>query len=95
MAYNKRNKWKRIIRVQEMYNKYRLPETTLVGVWREHIYPTFHISQRTLEDYLQARAVHELKQLENGTEQSKTQFKQTALEFPDLEPSEGNGADTH
>ena len=90
MAFNRRNLLKRIIRVQEMYSKYKLPESTLRGVWREHIYPSFHISLRTLEEYLQKRAVHELKQLENGTEQGKSKFKQTALEFPSDEPEGGN-----
>ena len=94
MAFNRRNLLKRIIRVQEMYNKYKLPESTLRGVWREHIYPTFHISLRTLEEYLQIRAVHELKQLDNGTEQSKSKFKQAELEFTSKLPEDGDGSST-
>lgn len=81
MAYNRKNLLKRIIEVQEVYVKYRRPETTMRGVWREHIYPTYKISLKTLENYLATPAVAELKKLENS-EQDKTTLKQASMDFP-------------
>lgn len=81
MAYNRKNLLKRIIIVQEAYVKYRLPETTMRGVWREHIYPAYKISLKTLENYLATPAVAELKKLENG-EQNQVAVKQVAMAFP-------------
>lgn len=51
----------RVQRVVEEYEHWKRPEASITGVWREHIYPQFHISLPTLRQYLEINFKKELK----------------------------------
>lgn len=81
-GYNPRNKLKRIIDIQELYQKHKVAEATHVGVWREHIYPLYKISLKSLENYLATPAKKELLKLDNEQKQiNKNYGEQTTMDF--------------
>lgn len=71
MAYNRKNLLKRIIDVQNLYQKHKLEGVTHVHVYRTYIYPAYKISMRTLDQYLQVPAVAELKKIEAKEEEDR------------------------
>lgn len=73
MAYNRENKLKQIIDVQRIYQKHKVEGVTTVYVYNTFIKPVYHITIQTLYTYLQTRAEHELKQLQQQKEEKKNQ----------------------
>lgn len=53
--------------VQELYMHHKRPGVTHVGVWRNHIYPEFKISLRTMERYLNRNVKREIRLLEEDS----------------------------
>ena len=51
-------------RVIEIYQKHKLPGVSTAHVYRNYIYPEFHISNATLYNYLGTPISRELKQME-------------------------------
>lgn len=65
MAYNKKNKLKRIIDIQQTYLECnRQHGSTAQWVFENKIKPIYHISRSTFYDYLSINAKLELKKLE-------------------------------
>ena len=48
-----------------MYLQHKKPGVTHVGVWRNHIYPEFKISLRTMDRYLNRNVRLEIRRLED------------------------------
>lgn len=64
-GYNRENKLKLVIRVQEEYLKYANSGLTTAYIYRTYIYPKFLISQATFYNYLNEPAKRDLKKIEN------------------------------
>jgi hypothetical protein len=56
----------RVLAVQEAYQNAKRPGVSDAWIWREHIYPAFHISERSFREYLEVPASRELKQLQTN-----------------------------
>lgn len=67
---------RRILAVQELYQKYQDGSRTGTWIWKNHIYPTFFISHRTMRRYLGVPAKREIKQLELHLEKLQQQCEQ-------------------
>lgn len=80
MAYNKKNKLTKTIEVQKHFKQHYVVGMTIEHVYKNHIYPTFHISRGTFYKYLNVAAEKELQQILND-EQNKPKFKQITMEF--------------
>ncbi|MCD7972506.1 MAG: hypothetical protein LUG18_07535 [Candidatus Azobacteroides sp.] len=63
-GYNKKNKYKKIIRVQEEYMKYINSGYTTIYIYKNFIYPQFLISKATFYNYLAVPAQRDLKRIE-------------------------------
>lgn len=85
MAYNRENKLRQIIDVQNTFKKHKMEGVTTAYVFRTYIKPKFHISLQTLYIYLATRAEHELKKIlaEKAEQQKNASYKQTNLFNPD------------
>ncbi len=65
MAFNKKNYYKKIIRIQEITSEYKFRHAlTYRKIYFKFIEPQFHISFRTYETYLGVPAKRELKKLQ-------------------------------
>ena len=78
MAYNKKNKLKRILEVQhiviEMCGLNREKGVNKEWVYQHVIYPKFFISRRTFFSYLDTPAGMQLKKIEKQEQQQLTMF---------------------
>lgn len=63
MAYNQVNRLKKIIEVQELYLEKQKQGLSNREIWRRFIHPSFHISERTMYNYLAEPAKRDLKKL--------------------------------
>ncbi|MBL7779957.1 MAG: hypothetical protein JNM22_01985 [Saprospiraceae bacterium] len=54
----------RVIAVQVTYQEYKRPGLPDAWIYRHHIKPTYHISERTFREYLEIPATKELKTLQ-------------------------------
>lgn len=81
MAYNKRNKYKRIIEIQDIYLQYAEEGVTAVFIYEKYIKPKYHISQRTFESYLGIPAKLELKRLDDAKNNDDQRPTQGQLDF--------------
>lgn len=81
MAYNRENKLKQIIDVQNTYNTYKVEGNTTAYVYRTYIKDQFHISINTLYIYLNTRAAHELKLLQEKKQEKKQELVKQAQLF--------------
>lgn len=54
----------RVEKVLTEYKKHARPETTITGVWREHIEEEFLISLTTLRQYLEINVKQEMDKLD-------------------------------
>jgi len=75
MAYNKKNRLKRIIDIQTIYLKWQKVGLNNRVIWEQHIYPIYKISERCFYNYLGENAKKELKDILAAEKQ------QTALQF--------------
>lgn len=64
MAYNNKNKLKRVKEVQDLYRQHWKDGVTSVYVYNTFIYPRFHISPRTFNEYLGINVAQEQKEIE-------------------------------
>ncbi len=67
MAYNKRNRYLRIVEIQDITLRKQAEGLTNVNIHKLHIYPKYHISLRTFYEYLATPAKRELKKIEEQT----------------------------
>jgi hypothetical protein len=68
MAYNKKNRLKRIIEIQNIVLEHQKLGMTNKKIYELHIRPRFRISKRTFDEYLGVPAKRDLKTLiENET----------------------------
>ncbi|AXG70457.1 hypothetical protein KORDIASMS9_02697 [Kordia sp. SMS9] len=72
MAYSKKNKYKRIIDIQEIVKQYQNEGLSNTKIFELHIEPIYRISKRTFDEYLGVPAQRELKKI---IEQENLQFK--------------------
>lgn len=75
MAYNKKNKLKRIIDIQNITLEHQAKGVTNEFIYNNHIKPIYHISRDCFYEYLRTNAKRELKILEEDDR------KQTALKL--------------
>lgn len=61
MAYTPFNKYRRILKVQEIYKQYSIQGVTAEYIYRNYIAAQFDISKRTFYNYLSTPASAELK----------------------------------
>ena len=72
MAYNGKNRLKRIIDIQEIYLFHREKGLINRKIYTEFIKPVYHISERCFYEYLATNAKRDLKILvENDKNQTK------------------------
>lgn len=71
MAYTKKNKYQRIIDIQDLTLEHTKKGVTQEWVYNNIVYPTWRISRRSYYNYLSINAKSELKKLE---EVKKTQL---------------------
>lgn len=64
MAYNKKNKLKRIIDIQNITLKYQAQGVTNEYIFNNYIKPIYHISRDCFYEYLRTNAKRDLKLLE-------------------------------
>jgi hypothetical protein len=64
MAYNKKNKYNRIIEIQTITMKYKEQGVTQEFIYNNYIKPKFYISRDCFYEYLGTNAKGELKKLE-------------------------------
>ncbi|MFL0063465.1 hypothetical protein [Tenacibaculum maritimum] len=83
MAYNKKNYYKRIIKIQNLVLKKKAENSDLFlkEIYWEFVYPNFDICYRTYNSYLGIPAKRELKKL---IEQERINQKQQELKQPKL-----------
>lgn len=89
MAYNKKNKLTKTIKVQQLFKQHYVVGMTIEHVYKTYIYPTFNISRATFFKYMNVPAEKELQQLLND-EQNKPNIKQIAMEFTEPVDEENN-----
>lgn len=84
MAYNKKNFYKRIIKIQNLVLKKKDENAELFfkEIYWQFIYPNYDISYRTYNSYLAIPAKRELKKI---IEQEQINQKQQELQQPKLE----------
>ena len=75
MAYNKKNKLKRIIDIQTIVLAQQAKGVTNEFIYYNHIKPIYHISRDCFYEYLRTNAKRDLKILEEG------ERKQTSLQL--------------
>ncbi len=73
-GYNKKNKLKQIIRVQEEYLKYSNSGRTVKYIYDTYIYPKFLISMTTFYNYLATPAKRDLERIDKSESQQLTIF---------------------
>lgn len=73
-GYNRKNKLRQIIRVQEEYKLHANSGRTTAYIYKTYIYPKFLISQATFYNYLATPAARDLKRIEAADSQQKTLF---------------------
>jgi len=67
MAYNRKNKLKLILDIQEIYMKYsRDKGSSAKWIFENKIKPVYHISRSTFFEYLATNAKKELKDIEEA-----------------------------
>ena len=64
MAYNSKNKLKRIIDIQEIAKKWQKIGLSNTKIFEYHVHPIYKISKRTFDEYLGVPAVRDLKKIE-------------------------------
>jgi hypothetical protein len=65
------NTARRVLAVQRMYLKYKSEGVTKKVVWKRYVFPTFHISERTMDRYLAINARKQIKKLTQVIEEKK------------------------
>jgi hypothetical protein len=75
MAYNRKNKLLQMQHVCEVYQKHMLPGVTTAWVYRNIIFPQFHISIATLYIYLGTSIKKELRQIEDSSRPQLSLFE--------------------
>lgn len=80
MAYNKVNKMKRIIEVQQCFKQHYKPGMIIEHVYRENIYPTFKISRTTFFEWMKTPAETLLKEIEENVK-TKAEARQIEMGF--------------
>ncbi len=79
MAYNKKNYYQKIIRIQKITEEQKFVYgLTYKEIFYKYIEPQFHISFRTFETYIGVPAKRELKKL---LEKEKTNGDQLTFNF--------------
>ena len=79
MAYNKKNYYQKIIRIQQITEEQKFVYgLTYKEIFYKYIEPQFHISFRTFETYIGVPAKRELKKL---LEKEKTNGDQLTFNF--------------
>lgn len=91
MGYNRKNKLKQTIKVQEHFKKHYLPGMTIEFVYKTHIFPTFNISRSTFFKYMNVSAAKELQKILED-EENKPKFKQIAMDFDEPADATNNTA---
>lgn len=89
MAYNKKNKLTKTIEVQKHFKQHYVVGMTIEHVYKNHIFPTFHISRTTFYKYMNVAAEKELQKIVDN-EQNKPVLKQIAMEFTEPVDEENN-----
>ena len=74
MAYNKKNKYKRIIEIQNITLQYQSQGVTKEFIYKHYIYPKFFISRDCFYEYLAINAKRDLKKLEEAEALQRTLF---------------------
>ena len=74
MAYNKKNKFKRIIEIQNLVLEYQAQGVTKEFIYHNYIYPKYFISRDCFYDYLGINAKRDLKKLEEADALQKSLF---------------------
>lgn len=62
--HEKLNMYRKILAVQELYQKYQDGGRTAMWIWKNHVYPTYFIAYRTMRRYLGEPAKKLVKELE-------------------------------
>ncbi len=75
MAYNKKNFYQKVIKIQELTNEYRKQGLTFTAIFELHVHKQFHISKSTYDNYLGIPAKRELKKLEDIEAEKAKQLK--------------------
>ncbi len=68
MAYNRKNFLTRVIEIQEIYLCYQAKGHSGTWIYRNLIAANYHITRRTLSNYLAINAKRELRELSGTTE---------------------------
>lgn len=68
MAYNNKNFLKKVLEIQEIYLRYNARGHSGTWIYEKLIAPNYHISRRTLTNYLAINARKELRQAIDDSE---------------------------
>ncbi len=68
MAYNNKNLLKRIVEIQELVIEEQLRGTSLKWIYNHLIFPRYHISYSTFNNYLATNAKKKLKEQKTASE---------------------------
>jgi hypothetical protein len=74
MAYNKKNRYCRIIDIQNITLQYQAQGVTNEFIFKNYISPVYHISRDCFYGYLATNAKLKLKQLEEAEKQQPSLF---------------------
>ncbi|HRS19656.1 MAG TPA: hypothetical protein P5243_09130 [Bacteroidales bacterium] len=74
MAYNKKNKYRKIIEIQNIVNEYKAKGVTQEFIYKNYIKDVYFISRDCFYSYLATNAKRELKKLEEIDNMQKSLF---------------------
>lgn len=74
MAYNKKNRYRRIIDIQNITLQYQAQGVTNEFIFNNYVQPIYHISRDSFYEYLRTNAKLKLKQLEEAEKQQPSLF---------------------
>lgn len=83
MAYSKKNRYQRIINIQNWVLKLKeqYPDITTQEIYEQYIKPTYQISRRTFTTYLDTNAKKLIKDLEAKTQALDSKYEQLSMTF--------------